>query len=200
MSSKVSVNKWLLIFGVIFFCLAIVAVGLGVYFGVRCTSSNNEGSVSTTLKPTTTTLNPDELRLPTNLKPSDYTLTIKTFIPSPSGVNLIIDGKNRTFTFDGDLTIKFTCIEATNTIVLNKHEIEIWDAMLTDMTGEVIPLVDDGYPFNNVTQKVVFTLESGTLETGQNYTLWMNYSGVLNDQLAGFYRSSYEEDGMTKYF
>jgi len=36
------------------------------------------------------------------------------------------------------------------------------------------------------------------LRKGYNYTLSMTFTGRLNDELRGFYRSSYVEDGVEK--
>ena len=40
---------------------------------------------------------------------------------------------------------------------------------------------------------------NGKLIKGHTYTLSMNFTGVLSDQLKGFYRSSYIEGGVEKY-
>lgn len=47
------------------------------------------------------------------------------------------------------------------------------------------------------TQYLVIQLES-KLSQGQKYQLYTEFTGELADDLAGFYRSEYEEDGVQK--
>lgn len=47
------------------------------------------------------------------------------------------------------------------------------------------------------TQYLVLQL-NGKLSEGQKYQLFTEFSGELADDLAGFYRSEYEEDGIQK--
>lgn len=37
------------------------------------------------------------------------------------------------------------------------------------------------------------------MKKGRNYTVSMSFVAQLTDELRGFYRSSYEEDGVTRY-
>lgn len=37
------------------------------------------------------------------------------------------------------------------------------------------------------------------LKKGAKADLWLDFTGILNDKLAGFYRSMYEHAGQTKY-
>ena len=38
-----------------------------------------------------------------------------------------------------------------------------------------------------------------SLKPGNSYKISMGFTSILNDKLIGFYRSSYVEDGVTKY-
>ena len=38
-----------------------------------------------------------------------------------------------------------------------------------------------------------------SLKSGNSYKISMGFTSILNDKLIGFYRSSYVEDGVTKY-
>ena len=45
---------------------------------------------------------------------------------------------------------------------------------------------------------LIIELRSSRLNKGTNYQLTIKFTGVLNDQLRGFYRSSYVEDGVER--
>lgn len=197
--NKVYVNKWILICGIIFACLAIIAVGLGVYFGTKPKSSSTNtipiSSVTTTMQ--TTTVPPEsDIRLPQSLFPIEYFLTIQTYIPSPSGLTKYAGEKN--FTFDGNLTISFNCAIESQNITLLMNNITIHCFELSDMDGNNIELEPD-FLYDDITQKLVFQLSKDSLKPGKNYLLAINYTGYLNDDLVGFYRSNYYEDRSVKY-
>ena len=66
-----------------------------------------------------------------------------------------------------------------------------------DLTGEGVTINSQTYdPESNF---YIAHLDEN-LEAGTNYVLSMDFEGYLNDQLAGFYRSTYTApDGSTRY-
>lgn len=115
--------------------------------------------------------------LPTNVKPLHYKLTLEPLFD--------------TFKFDGEVTIDLHVNERTNFITLNSLEIEIHEAKLNDHPIKDIKLDEEK-------QSVTFTLDDH-LVAGADAKLHIKFTGDLNDKMAGFYRSSYEENGKTKY-
>ena len=115
--------------------------------------------------------------LPTNVKPLHYDITLEPNF--------------ETFKFDGHETIEFHVNERTDYITLNSLEIEIQEAKLDDVSITDIS-------FNTEKQTVTFKLPDH-LREGTKAELHLKFTGELNDKMAGFYRSSYQEDGKTKY-
>ncbi|QEL59899.1 hypothetical protein CJJ09_001986 [Candidozyma auris] len=116
--------------------------------------------------------------LPTNVKPLRYDLTLEPLFD--------------TFTFKGDLTIDLQVNDKSDTVTLNSLEIEVQSA---DVNGEAVKSTS----FDEDKQTVSFALAS-PLEPGASAKLHIVFTGILNDKMAGFYRSSYTDDkGETRY-
>ncbi len=123
----------------------------------------------------------DAIVLPINVKPNKYTMTLQPDLGS--------------FTFRGEQTIDIEILEPTARIVLNAAELEVSEVSLVrngTSTAAYSIALDEG------TETV--TLDFGqTLSPGEAQ-LAMQFSGVLNDRLVGFYRSEYEDtEGNTRY-
>lgn len=116
--------------------------------------------------------------LPANVYPDYYRVTLE---PDFSA-----------FTFDGTVLIDLSVKETSSTVTVNYLEIDI---KLAKINGA--PVTETSY--NETRQEVTFT-SATPLEAGSKATLEIVYVGILNDQMAGFYRSSYKDDqGNTKY-
>lgn len=127
---------------------------------------------------------PVELRLPTTVKPEKYYLSI---------VPYIFEGN---FTFDGIVSIVIVAINTTTEITFHGVELVLHEVRLyTKDEGKEITIMKrkEDPPLNFHT----ITLEKG-LEAGKQYVLNITYTGLLNDNLHGFYRSSYEEKGVKR--
>jgi aminopeptidase N len=58
---------------------------------------------------------------------------------------------------------------------------------------EVVSLIDQQ------TEREIITINLKTaLTVGKKYKISMKFVSILNDELRGFYRSTYEENGVTK--
>ncbi|KAK6463251.1 alanine/arginine aminopeptidase [Scheffersomyces coipomensis] len=114
--------------------------------------------------------------LPNNVKPLHYDLTIEPIFEN--------------FTFTGEETVDFHVIERTDYITLNSLEIEIQEAKLNDVT---VP-----YEFDVAKQTVTFKFDDHLVE-GADAKLYLKFTGTLNENMCGFYRSSYKDNGVTKY-
>lgn len=116
--------------------------------------------------------------LPTNVKPLRYDLTLEPLFD--------------TFTFKGDLTIDLQVNDKSDTVTLNSLEIEVQSA---DVNGEAVKSTS----FDEDKQTVSFALAL-PLEPGASAKLHIVFTRILNDKMAGFYRSSYTDDkGETRY-
>lgn len=116
--------------------------------------------------------------LPTNVKPLRYDLTLEPLFDS--------------FTFNGELTIDLEVRDKSDTVTVNLLEIEVQHA---DVDGEKVKDVT----FDEDKQTVTFALAK-SLEAGSTAALNIKFTGILNDKMAGFYRSSYTDaDGKTRY-
>ncbi|CAG8660596.1 21427_t:CDS:10 [Cetraspora pellucida] len=110
--------------------------------------------------------------LPTNVRPTHYDLTLTPDLQS--------------FTFEGTETINLNINQNTKTIILNANEIQVNQNTVT---------------ISHDTQKQTVTLTfPEELPAGSKAALYLEFTGILNDKMNGFYRSSYKDsDGNTKY-
>ncbi|ORZ06624.1 aminopeptidase [Absidia repens] len=120
--------------------------------------------------------------LPTNVKPNHYDLWLKPHLD--------------TFVFEGRVKVNLDVIESTRVITLNTHEIKILSATL-GYDDETLSSADISYDPKKTTASLTF---SGTVPAHSQALLDITFEGILNDQMTGFYRSSYKDDqGNTKY-
>lgn len=193
------------VFGVVvaILCGLCVAVGLLVYF-LACPEKSGGGggtTSATTPTPTPTPSPAPYMRLPRSLRPSKYQLSVQPYFPSGSD---IVYPPNRNFTFDGNVTITIECDEKTDNITLHMYKITLDNdsIQLLDVTDGQANAIDvASHSYDKKTQFVTFFLRSGTtLQPGHTYQLHLSYIGQLvAADLAGFYPSSYVEDGETKW-
>ncbi len=110
----------------------------------------------------------------------------RTVIPTHYALRLEPDLKS--FTFAGQIEIDLQVSEPTDKIVLNTAEIEIVEARVGDI-GVIDIKHDDEY------ERAYLSLES-EIATGE-HVLEITYTGLINDQLRGLYRSTFTDpDGV----
>ncbi|XP_063304987.1 aminopeptidase N-like [Pelobates fuscus] len=128
-------------------------------------------------------------RLPKTLKPYHYDIRLHPILEKNAQGLYIFFGQSEVF---------FTCVEATNLVIIHSNKLNFTTptkAVLIDSAGndlavskvEEVPL----------TQYLVLHADK-PLEVGKNYSVFSRYVGELANDLAGFYRSEYIEDGETK--
>lgn len=138
---------------------------------IKSMCRNNSESSSSQIVPQ------DREVLPTNVKPLHYDLTLEPNF--------------ETFKFDGQVIIDLHVNEKTDYVTLNCLEIDIHEAKINDVETKKIEINEDQ-------QSVTFKF-ADHLVSGADARLSIKFTGELNDKMAGFYRSSYQEDGKTKY-
>ena len=117
-------------------------------------------------------------RLPRSVEPLRYELTLTPDLDAA--------------TFAGDEQVRVHVHEPVSEIVLNAIELEIHDAELTSDDGTRL---DGTITLDEDEQQATISL-AGTASPGQ-WTLHLTFSGILNDKLHGFYRSTFkDEDGV----
>lgn len=120
-----------------------------------------------------------DVRLPLNVKPDTYYLKLTPYI---------FEGN---FTFDGEISIVVTVKNETKQITfhgvdLTYHSIKV----LKKENGKEIRILSRT---EDVPRQFQILLLEEPLVAGKQYYLNISYTGILNDNLHGFYRSSYEE-------
>ena len=109
----------------------------------------------------------------------------RTVIPSRYDIKLVPD--LAAATFSGTETLATEVLESTDEIILNSHEIEIQRAELR--RGDLSLLAEISYERENQRARLAFdqAIGSGPAE------LFLEFTGLLNDQLVGFYKSTFTD-------
>ncbi|KAI5967001.1 uncharacterized protein KGF55_000410 [Candida pseudojiufengensis] len=121
--------------------------------------------------------------LPTNLKPIHYDLSIYD-------INLKND------TFKGEVSIDLDVLQPTNELILNYRDISVTkeDIKVTNNGDNIkIDSIEENKSKEYFIIKFNQTVESGKLN------VIINYNAIIQTNMAGFYKSSYEDQGVTKY-
>ncbi|XP_045894112.1 aminopeptidase Ey-like isoform X1 [Micropterus dolomieu] len=136
----------------------------------------------------------DKYRLPKSLVPDHYNLTLWPRLTQNETTKLYI--------FTGDSGVEFECNEETDLILIHSNKLNYTKlenghlARLISVTGVQAPSIKSSW-LQTVTQYLVLQLD-GKLMKGHRYHLFTKFTGELADDLGGFYRSEYKEDGVTK--
>ncbi|GAM89204.1 hypothetical protein ANO11243_072410 [Dothideomycetidae sp. 11243] len=121
--------------------------------------------------------------LPANVKPTHYNLTLE---PNLSN-----------FEFEGKVVIDLDVVEDTKSISLNTLDIDISETEVL-VNSKAIP-TESQLHYNKDTQTTTVNLKE-SISAGSKAQLTYVFKGTLNDNMAGFYRSSYKTaDGEEKY-
>ncbi|XP_051548711.1 aminopeptidase Ey-like [Myxocyprinus asiaticus] len=146
---------------------------------------------TTGLVPTTALSNEpwDQWRLPQTLLPESYNVTLWPRLqPDPHlGV----------YYFTGMSSVVFKCVQETDLILIHSNKLRMTkDATLRALGSTTAPSIDSIW-MQMKTQYMVIHLKA-KLTVGENYELYTEFLGALADDMGGFYRSEYEENGVKK--
>lgn len=120
------------------------------------------------------------VRLPENINPLHYTLKI----------NPDLDRS----TFKGVVDITLSVVKSTKEIQLFSEGLVVQQLEIKKQ-GKLV----EGTPKTKMGESGLLTIEmNNPLEEKSEYILTINYEGVLNDNMEGFYKSSYTVDGIKK--
>ncbi|GJE96509.1 aminopeptidase [Phanerochaete sordida] len=128
----------------------------------------------------------DRYRLPTNVRPRHYDLTVRTDLEE--------------LKFDGYVTVHLDILEETRTIQFHVLKLKLEQAKLTSpsLNG---PIVQHGseITFDEDDERATMNL-STTLPAGTTAELRFEFESELLGSLTGYYRSSWECQGKTSYY
>ena len=112
--------------------------------------------------------------------------------PSPLNYKLIFEPDLKKFTFDGLESVSINCKKSVNIITMNCAELKIKSC-----------IVKSGKKIIKSTPKINEKTEELQIKLGEKIrglcTVDLEFKGILNDRLLGFYRSKYQQNGKTKY-
>ncbi|XP_053111820.1 thyrotropin-releasing hormone-degrading ectoenzyme isoform X2 [Hemicordylus capensis] len=116
-----------------------------------------------------------QLRLPGHLRPLHYNLMLSAFMEN--------------FTFCGEVNVQVECLNATRYIVLHAHRMHIETVRVAEdrLAGA---LRVSGFFLYPQTQVFVVVLNR-SLEAQRSYNLKIIYNAPIENELLGFFRSSY---------
>ncbi|XP_073692522.1 aminopeptidase N [Garra rufa] len=134
----------------------------------------------------------DKYRLPDTLSPEYYNVTLWPRLAKNA---------NGMYIFTGISGVMFTCVKKTDLILIHSNKLNLTlfnghHAKLTGLSGVMAPAIKTTW-FQVETHYLVIQLE-GNLKPGKSYWLYTEFTGELADDLEGFYRSEYMEDGEKK--
>src|SRR6266702_3411970 len=112
-------------------------------------------------------------RLPDTVRPETYSIELRPNLGE--------------FTFRGSESIRIRVARPTKTIILNAKDLEVQEATVRSSRGRSVPAarIDTDPAAERLRLTFKETIPKGSA------TLALAFTGALNDQLAGFYRSKY---------
>ncbi|XP_070763200.1 aminopeptidase Ey [Enoplosus armatus] len=136
----------------------------------------------------------DSYRLSAALVPDSYYVTLWPRLSPDPNTGLYI--------FTGQSSVKFDCVKETDLILIHSNKLNYTElgnthiARLIASGGGSAPTIKSSW-LQPTTHYLVIQLDS-KLTQGEKYQLYTEFTGELADDLAGLYRSEYEEDGVRK--
>ncbi|KAF5289209.1 hypothetical protein FQR65_LT00096 [Abscondita terminalis] len=119
-----------------------------------------------------------DVRLPLSMVPDSYDVKLIPFLQEDN------------FTFHGEVNIRINVTAKTTNITLHADELIINEASITvrDNLNISIPVLKVG---NDSEKEFLVIYLTKELNSGKQYNVHIEFTGVLNDVMQGFYRSSY---------
>ncbi|XP_059096600.1 puromycin-sensitive aminopeptidase-like protein [Tigriopus californicus] len=122
-----------------------------------------------------------DVRIPTHFEPISYDISLVPFIVPDN------------FTFNGDVSIDLKATEDSTNITLHSKAMIIYEDLVVVTMGtnkEALPII--GFSYDSARDFIILNLDKSIL-TGEEVNVHMKFLGNLNDDLSGFYRSSYSD-------
>ncbi|KAJ3295271.1 Aminopeptidase 2 mitochondrial [Borealophlyctis nickersoniae] len=130
-------------------------------------------------------------------------LTAREILPAtvkPTHYNVNITPDLETFNFSGTVEVSLNVNETTKQIVCNANELEIKSAKVTTSHVKTETSQDaTNIAYDKKAETVTFDFAT-EIPKGATAVLRIEYTGIHNDKMAGFYRSGYtDQQGKKKY-
>ena len=124
-------------------------------------------------------------RLPTNLVPDLYEISIKPYFTVHTVPNY----------YDGSVLITFICKRQTSKIVLHMNRLDIHEKTI-QLKSSDSELITSGFSLNYVqeTQFLIIDYQNFYFKENNNYSIRIDFKGYLSNDNAGFYKSFYLDD------
>ncbi|KAI9542098.1 hypothetical protein NQZ68_023681 [Dissostichus eleginoides] len=158
--------------------------------------NSEDGATGSTSVPITTPFIPkepwDKYRLPESLSPVSYNVTLFPRLkPDANGL----------YIFTGESTVVFKCVKETDLIIIHSNKLNLTNfdgffAKLSAVGEASSPSILKSWLIVK-TEYLVLQL-SRRLSVGAMYVLHTEFQGELADDLEGFYRSEYTDEGVKK--
>ncbi|XP_012673803.1 alanyl (membrane) aminopeptidase b [Clupea harengus] len=162
---------------------------------VEVSPTGNPTTTTTTGVPATTPPSNEpwhKYRLPDSLLPVSYEVSLwPRLVKNAEGL----------YIFTGSSDVTFRCVKETDLILIHSNKLNLTSdggylATLSVLDGSKPPAISESW-LEVRTQYLVVKLKEN-LKAGQSYVLRTVFTGELADDLGGFYRSVYIEDGVEK--
>jgi hypothetical protein len=124
------------------------------------------------------------------MEENKFTLPKDSF---PINYKLLFEPNFENFTFFGKAEIELSFLKNTKRITLNSSEIKI-----NESTIKLSQNIFNSLEYDTKNETLTFIFENDN-EENSNVVLSFEYSGILNDKLAGFYRTSFIKNGKVDY-
>ncbi|XP_049639894.1 aminopeptidase N [Suncus etruscus] len=190
------ISKTVGILGIILGLAAVsTIIALSVVYSQEKNKNNAESNtVPPTNVPPTAATTPDpnlpwnKYRLPDSLFPHSYSVQLRPFL-TPNNQGLYV--------FEGSSTARFVCLKATDKVIIHSKKLNYTTApVLRSVDGAQAPAIER-WQLVELTEYLVLHLKE-SLQQGKTYDLDTKFVGELADDLAGFYRSEYMDNGVKK--
>ncbi|KAJ5986253.1 hypothetical protein N7451_010618 [Penicillium sp. IBT 35674x] len=113
-------------------------------------------------------------RLPMNVRPIHYNLTLEPDLEK--------------FDFQGKVEVWVNILDTTDSITLHIGDLFVQNVHIC---GDEIPV--ENFSINKDKEMMTIHMQN-PISAGETVTLSIGFNGVLNDNLSGFYRSSYKDE------
>ncbi|KAL7885285.1 hypothetical protein AOLI_G00055800 [Acnodon oligacanthus] len=192
------ISKTVAVVGIVVGAAAVATIiALSVLYSQEKAKNNEVKPSEGTTTTTTTTAAPtpapsnepwDSYRLPDTLLPDTYDVTLWPRLkPDDRGI----------YIFTGNSSVVFRCVKETDLILIHSNKLNLTAApTLTALGSTPAPTIKTHW-MQVTTQYLVIQLNDN-LKVGESYELFTDFLGELADDLSGFYRSVYQEDGQEK--
>jgi aminopeptidase N len=116
----------------------------------------------------------ERVLLPPNVEPSKYSIKLVPDLIS--------------FVYSGEETVAVDVVTATDTISVHSRDIAVQEVTFAGASGKPVTATELSFNLKLMTLTIKFGEE---LPVGAG-SLYIKFTGTLNDQMAGFYRSEYK--------